>query len=155
MSDIKFIKVINFIILIALVSLIIAILAGCDSTGHRSATATSSPAVSMTPALAPVAKHTVTFVATGDVASITYGVNGADQSGMVPMRITRPLSPDRMAMYSIIALLPSQYDTTTISIEVDGKVVGRVTASAIHQIATVTIWRHHPHGRWFATPSYQ
>lgn len=101
------------------------------------------------------AKPMVTFTATGDEASITCTIEGDDQGCLPGSSKSVALSQDRMAAYGMVAILHNQPgDTVTITIKIGGKVVGKVTASAYHQIAAITVYRNHPYGKWIAVPSY-
>ena len=100
-------------------------------------------------------KPAVTFIATGDVGTVTCAIEGVDKSCFPQSHTSYPLNPDRMATYAMSAQLHNQPgDSVTISIKIHGKVIGSVTASSAHQIASITVYRNHPHGPWVAVPSY-
>jgi hypothetical protein len=110
-----------------------------------------APAAAAAPAPKPApARHTVTYVVSGSPADVTYGPSGTNDSGTVPMSITRTLrSP---AYYAITAQLQGS-GSVSCEIRVNGKVISRAHATGGYNIASCEISPDPLTGVWQDTNS--
>ena len=135
------------------------------SVGYGTApsySATPAPKLSSTPVKAAKTAKTVvpkmdlprvTFVTTG-VAIFTCTIEGTNQHCPAGKSSSYPLSPDRMAVYGVLAQSASRWDTATVSIEINGNLIAKVTTSPAHQMASIFVYRQHPRSSWVAITSY-
>lgn len=115
-----------------------------------SAPATVTPVKTTAPKTAPTG-HTVTYIAKGDAASITFGTDG-QETGMVPMNKTETIKTNH-PIFSIIAHLNDTSSKTTLVIKIDGKTIGKVSATTTDPIASLTVSKAYDTGKWTAVPS--
>jgi len=122
------------------------------STGTNAAVSTTAPAPSQAAAAAPVkpARQTVTYVVNGSPADVTYGPDGSDASGTVPMRVKAKLGHPQY--YAITAQL-NESGTVSCKILIDGKVISRATASGAYEIADCEADQNPLTGQWEDTNS--
>lgn len=108
-----------------------------------------SPKPSVTPA-----GDTITYVAHGAPAMVSYGVN-ADTKGDVPMKVTKPFDMKIDDAYSIVAIQtdPGETGTTIIKILINGKVMAHISASSEHKTAAIMLSKNSMTGKWVAIPS--
>ena len=94
--------------------------------------------------------QTVTYVVSGSDADVTYGPDGSDDQGAVPMSITQPLgSPE---YYAINAQLNGG-GSVSCKIEVDGVTIASASASGGYNIADCEIDPNSASGSWENTNS--
>ncbi|MGH3220489.1 MAG: hypothetical protein ACRDPY_17605 [Streptosporangiaceae bacterium] len=139
---------------------LIIIIAGVASGGGSnsgtnagaSAAAAAPAAAQSAAAKAPAkpARRTVTYVVTGSPADVTYGPDGSDLAGTVPMRVTKTLHNPQY--YAISAQLNGG-GSVMCKILVDGKVISRARASGSYEIADCEISKGLFSGKWEDTNS--
>jgi hypothetical protein len=92
--------------------------------------------------------HTVTCIATGSPANVTYRPAGSDLHGYVPMDVSAPLG--NPVYYAISAQLQGG-GQVTCEILVGGHVISRSTATGSYNIATCEISQDPLYGGWVNT----
>lgn len=96
------------------------------------------------------ARQAVTYVVRGSSADVTYGPEGSNFSGSVPMRVTKHLGHPQY--YAISAQLNGA-GSVTCKILVDGKVISKATATGGYNIADCEISPDPFSGKWEDTNS--
>ena len=100
----------------------------------------------------------ITFITTGDVATITCTIEGDDKGSSTPTAAVRVDASGQGTGWRHIQIIAQQHnqpgDSTTVSIKIGRKILGSITATPAHQIAAITVYRLHPHGKWIVTPSF-
>ena len=93
---------------------------------------------------------TITYVATGSPATITYGVD--DKAGQVPMKTTEPFNTKVDDKYTIIAMQTDEGETgkTVIKVYLDGKLMAKASATTEHKTASITVYKEFGTGKWVA-----
>lgn len=104
-----------------------AVAAGCAAATTAPAVAASTP---------PAARQTLTYVVTGSPATVTYGPEGSDLAGTVPMRVTVPLGT---ALYYALTAQLQGGGSVTAEILVDGKAVSTGKAAGGYNIAMAEV----------------
>lgn len=89
----------------------------------------------------------VTYVVTGDTATVTYGPAGSSLAGSVPMRATAAIGSAPASYYAVDAQLQGS-GTVTCEILVGATVVSKSTASGSYTIAICEITRDPLSGQW-------
>lgn len=166
---ILFLSIGGFIVLI----LVIAV---ATSAGHSSSSTpgtSNSPAaggnhaVSQPTAQAPTtptptpspAQSTVEYIVTGNAPSgdidptVTYGPDGSDTSGAVPMDVSRPIPSNPPDYYAITVQLSDAGGNVTCEIKVNGQVIDQESAQGAYQIANCEISQDPFSGQWQNTNS--
>jgi len=90
-------------------------------------------------------QHTLSYIVTGDDATVTYGPSGSQNSGTVPMSVTVPLG--NASYYAINAQLNGS-GSVLCEIQVDGTVISESTASGGYDIALCEIVQDPVTGKW-------
>jgi hypothetical protein len=93
------------------------------------------------------AAQTVTYVVTGSAADVTYGPEGSDASGTVPLRKTIAIPATPPGYYAIDAQLQGS-GTVKCQILVGGTVVSQATATGSYNIASCEIAQDPISGQW-------
>lgn len=122
----------------------LTLLAGCSALSTASSLPVPVGAASTTVA-APVKAQTVTFVVTGSPATVTYGPEGSNLDGTVPMKVTQKLG--NPVYYSVTAQLQGG-GSVTVEILVNGKVVSKGKATGSYNIASAEISKDLLTGEW-------
>lgn len=128
----------------ALVLIGVGVAASPSSAPTASAPSSGAAAPSAQRTPTPV-RHTVTYVVTGSPADVTYGPEGSNHSGSVPMRQTRTLH--NRGYYAIDAQLGAG-GSVACKIKVDGKTISSGYASGAYNIASCEIVRDVLTGQW-------
>jgi hypothetical protein len=127
----------------------------------QAATPSASPAKavtkeSTTPAATPTKKpaHYVEYIAKGEGADVTYGLNKVSKNGRAPLDIVEPLTCDTdVCFYSVIAMLDNNVGNVKVVIKIDGKVIGRSVANESHPTAAIAVNKEYGSGKWVGVPS--
>ena len=143
-----------FVLLIVIVSVASN---GGGSTGSNAGVSASSAQATAAAAAPPAAqpshkpaRQTVTYVVQGSAADVTYGPEGSNFGGSVPMRVTKHLGHPQY--YAISAQLNGA-GSVTCKILVDGKVISKATATGGYNIADCEISPDPFSGKWEDTNS--
>jgi hypothetical protein len=113
------------------------------ATAAATARAAAAPEQSPSKRTVPLITYVVTGTATG--AQVTYGPEGTDLTGHVPMRITKHLGT---AMYYAIQAQLQGGGHVTVKIEINGKVISSGTADGGYNIAMAEISQDPVTGQW-------
>lgn len=124
-----------------------ALVHGSSPSQSASAPPASTSSAPTSSSAAPAASATVTYVVTGSGADVTYGPEGSDASGSVPMHKTVDIPANPPGYYSITAQLQGS-GSVSCKIEVGGKVVSQSTASGGYNIAQCEIVQDPITGAW-------
>jgi hypothetical protein len=89
--------------------------------------------------------QTVTYVVNGSDADVTYGPDGSDNQGTVPMSVTQPLGSPQY--YAINAQLQGG-GSVSCQIKVDGVTISSASASGGYNIADCEIDTNSETGAW-------
>jgi hypothetical protein len=150
------------VILVGLATICGVLLVDTDATNTsvalktgRVVTATASPAkavmkkpVTPTPS-ATIKGGMITYVVTGSPAMVTYGVD-SKKIGSVPMKVTVPFDMKVDDTYTLMAMQTDEGETgkTVIKIYLDGKLMGKSSATSEHKTATITVYKDFSSGKW-------
>jgi len=126
--------------------IIVALASHGSSTPPAASPGTSAPASAATTAAQPAAS-TVTYVVTGSSADVTYGPEGSDSTGTVPMRKTAAIPSSPPGYYAITAQLQGG-GSVSCEILVGSTVVSHATASGGYGIADCEITQDPLSGQW-------
>jgi len=135
-----------FGVLCGLAVVIFIAVAASHGSPSPSPGATGAPA-GATSAPAQAAAQTVTYVVTGSAADVTYGPEGSDASGTVPLRKTVAIPASAPGYYAIDAQLNGS-GTVKCQILVGGTVVSQATATGSYNIASCEITQDPISGQW-------
>jgi hypothetical protein len=168
-GKILFLSIGGFIVLILLIAV-------ATSAGHPSSSAPgagNSPAAGAnqavsqpttqaptTPAPTPSpAQSTVEYIVSGNAPSgdisptVTYGPDGSDTSGTVPLDVTQPIPSSAPDYYAITVQLSDAGGNVTCEIKVNGQVIDQESAQGAFQIASCEISQDPFSGQWQNTNS--
>ncbi len=145
-----------FVVVIIIVVIAVAVSSGGGSgTGTSAGTTTNTgtgngqTAQNAGSAAGP-AHQTVTYIVTGSPADVTFGPDGTNDQGTVPMRVTRHLHNPQY--YAINAQLNGA-GSVSCKIKVDGKTISTAHASGSYNIASCEISKDPLTGQWQDTNS--
>jgi hypothetical protein len=91
------------------------------------------------------------YIAEGDRAQITYGRGTAMKDGGAPLDVVAHYY--KGGTYTIIASLDDNGNSVTVKIVINGKVIGKATATQDYPTASVSVYRDYVTGKWTAAPS--
>jgi hypothetical protein len=169
-GKILFLSIGGFIVLILVIA--VATSAGHSSSStpgtSNSAAAGGNQAVSQPTAQAPTTptpttpsptQSTVEYIVTGNAPSgdidptVTYGPDGSDTSGAVPLDVSRPIPSNAPDYYAITVQLSDAGGNVTCEIKVNGQVIDQESAQGAYQIANCEISQDPFSGQWQNTNS--
>lgn len=144
----KIIAVIAACVVATVVITSVAVSIGKTPAASSSAPPAATGATSASsPATQAAAAATVTYVVTGSGADVTYGPEGSENSGSVPMRKTVAIPASPPGYYAVSAQLQGG-GSVTCEILVSGKVISKSAANGSYNIADCEIVQDPITGAW-------